>query len=450
MITTCIIAFAIAAVVISVNPRNVSLRWLSASLFSGSLMIVVFLVDKHYPAAPHVLINAMIFMTDVLLAFTLGMFGVVYSDRASWETRKRMMAAGLALIFVTLLLTPLSPTRRINYEGDNEIPVVVLVVLFLSVGMTFLIVSQVKERHPYKRIERSVTNLLVVPLMVTLAVSYIAYVSDIDLFRYNHLFAIGFLTVFLMYGLKQGVLGVKFKIAMLQSDASIRLLDKGTSLLNHTVKNEIGKIDLLVHQARQTLKRNGTTLHSLSDGELEEMLALAAGSIHHLRAMLEKIHERLQAIEVRLVKSDISPLLEECAATFQKSAGETISIDFQLQNVPELYYDPVHVKEVIFNLLANAADAMNRQGTIKIILSHASDGVVVQIQDAGKGIPQSMLPLVFDPYFSTKNMRSHYGLGLFYCKNVMNKHNGTIHCESVKGRGTSFFLTFKCARARLV
>lgn len=442
MITTCIIALAIAAIVISVNPRNASLRWLSAAFFSGSLMIVVFLVDKQFPDAPHVLINAMIFVTDVLLALTLGMFGVVYSGRTSRKTRGQMLSAGVALIFVTFLLTPLSPTRRINYAGHNEVPVVSLVVLFLLVGISFLIASYVTERHPYKRIERSATNFLMIPLMLAVAISYIAYSLEIDLFRYNYLFAVGFLMVFVTLGLKQGVLGVKFRIAMLQADASIRLLDKGSSLLNHAVKNEIGKIDILVHQARQSLQQNRRNLHT-SGEELERMLALAADSVQHIQAMLDKIHEHVQAIEVRLVKADISSLLEECAATFIQSAEDTMSIDLMLDTVPEIYYDPVHVKEVIYNLLANAAEAMNEQGTIRIILWHSKEGVVVQIQDEGKGIPKQTLPFVFDPYYSTNSMRSHYGLGLYYCKNVMDKHDGSIHIESVEGEGTSVFLTFR-------
>jgi len=95
------------------------------------------------------------------------------------------------------------------------------------------------------------------------------------------------------------------------------------------------------------------------------------------------------------------------------------------------------------NLLSNADEAMGHHGEIMLGLSENKKTVVLEIRDSGKGIPVEVIASVFDPFYTTKNLKSHYGLGLYYCKNVMQKHHGTIHAESTPGHGASFYVTLK-------
>ncbi|WP_168123450.1 ATP-binding protein [Paenibacillus sp. HB172176] len=443
MITTMIIAAALATVIIALNPRNPSLRWLSASLYSGSLMIVVFLLDLKYPDAPNLFINAMIFLTDVAMAYTLCMFGVVYSGLAAKKTCHKLIALGLLLIGIVWLLTPLTPTRRINYEGDNELPVVLFVILCMTTGILLLLIANWKENHPYKRIERTLTSLFIVPTMLYIAISYLFYYYEIDLFRFNYLFAFAFLTLFIIIGIKQGALGVRIKLEMLKTDASLHVLKSGSSLLNHTIKNEIGKVDILLHQMRHSIKDKDQAAHlENSEPELEDMLTMAADSVHHIQSMMSKINERVQAIEVKLIQDNLAPIVVQCLDAFEKTAGEQLIINRKLEQVSDMYYDPVHIKEVIHNLLANAAEAMEDKGVITVTLREMEHEIVLQITDTGEGIPKSSIPALFEPFYSTKSKSNNYGLGLFYCKNVMLQHHGTIHAESVLGQGSRFSLRF--------
>ncbi|WP_246627473.1 ATP-binding protein [Paenibacillus solanacearum] len=375
------------------------------------------------------------------LAYTFGMFGVVYSELLSRKNRQKLMSAGLLLIFIVWLLTPLTPTRRINYEGYNELPVVWLVIIFMTLGVVLLVLAYFKEKHPFRKIERLLTNLLIVPTMLCIAGSYIFYIYEIDLFQYNYIFAIGFLVVFLMIGVKQGVLGVKIKIEMLKADTSLHLLKGGSSLLNHTIKNEIGKIDILLHQIQHTLQ-NKVDMHKSSNVELEveEMLTMAADSVHHIQTMMTKINERVQAIAVNLTMGNVMLITEQCLEKLERTTGGDIIIVRNFKSVPDVYLDPVHMKEVIYNVLINAVESMENRGLITVSLSETSKEVVLQIEDSGQGISKETLRTIFDPFFSTKKMKNHYGLGLFYCKNVMKKHNGFIHVESALGKGTSFYI----------
>ncbi|MBI4378187.1 MAG: hypothetical protein HY578_03705 [Nitrospinae bacterium] len=100
----------------------------------------------------------------------------------------------------------------------------------------------------------------------------------------------------------------------------------------------------------------------------------------------------------------------------------------------------------------NAKESMPGGGVLgvyaKNIYVNAGDNVLlkegnyvrVSLRDSGKGIPEANLPKIFDPYFSTKEMRSQkgIGLGLSICYSIIKKHNGIILLESEVGIGTIF------------
>jgi len=118
-------------------------------------------------------------------------------------------------------------------------------------------------------------------------------------------------------------------------------------------------------------------------------------------------------------------------------------------------FDLDQMKHVVRNLIVNAVESMPDGGSIKVKaenFSISSDTVVkglvlsegeyvkISIKDQGVGIPAEQLSLIFDPYFSTKEMgpEKGMGLGLATAYSIINKHNGHIIVESEEGVGTTF------------
>ncbi len=118
-------------------------------------------------------------------------------------------------------------------------------------------------------------------------------------------------------------------------------------------------------------------------------------------------------------------------------------------------FDSGQMKHVVRNLIVNAVESMPDGGSIKIKaenFSISSDTIVkglvlskgeyvkISIQDQGVGIPAEHLSLIFDPYFSTKEMgpEKGMGLGLATAYSIINKHNGHIFVESEEDVGTTF------------
>ena len=75
-------------------------------------------------------------------------------------------------------------------------------------------------------------------------------------------------------------------------------------------------------------------------------------------------------------------------------------------------------------LVPNSIQAMNEIGSIKIRLIDQDDKVMIEIEDDGTGIPDDVLPKIFDPLFTTK--QSGTGLGLASCQSIIHQHKGTI------------------------
>ncbi len=98
------------------------------------------------------------------------------------------------------------------------------------------------------------------------------------------------------------------------------------------------------------------------------------------------------------------------------------------------------LNQVWMNLLANAAQAIDGEGEVRISTHIESGFAQVVISDTGCGIPEEQLHKIFDPFFTTKAVGEGTGLGLSTSYGIIERHGGTIRAESKMGEGTSFIV----------
>jgi two-component system, NtrC family, sensor kinase len=126
--------------------------------------------------------------------------------------------------------------------------------------------------------------------------------------------------------------------------------------------------------------------------------------------------------------------------TTKYDAMERARIDLDLSPSP-LYVnaDAKMIQQVFTNILLNAAEAMERQGTIRIVTDEDSSGsyVQVQVRDTGKGIPRENMQHIFQPFFTTWAGGKGTGLGLSVSLGIIRRHEGSIEVESLEGEGTT-------------
>lgn len=112
---------------------------------------------------------------------------------------------------------------------------------------------------------------------------------------------------------------------------------------------------------------------------------------------------------------------------------------------------PSRLKQVLLNLLLNAADAMSSQGTVTVELTMRQHEAEFSVTDTGPGIPPELEYRIFDPFFTTKEVGKGTGLGLFVCQTVINTYGGTLSVDGRPGQGARFVMRLpaKVATARL-
>jgi signal transduction histidine kinase len=120
-----------------------------------------------------------------------------------------------------------------------------------------------------------------------------------------------------------------------------------------------------------------------------------------------------------------------------------IKIEKNYGDIPEIEGYSGKISQVFMNILSNAIDAIERNGTITItsLLDTQEDKIKISIKDSGMGIPESDLKKIFEPFYSTKITGEGMGLGLSITFSIIKEHKGDIDVKSSINEGTEFILT---------
>lgn len=124
-----------------------------------------------------------------------------------------------------------------------------------------------------------------------------------------------------------------------------------------------------------------------------------------------------------------------------------IELVTRLEKELAVYIDPVHLQQILWNLVKNAAESIEGKGKIVLTLnSPRNKRIYLTIRDTGKGIDPGHAPHVFDPFFTTK--KEGTGLGLSIIHRIIDAYDGMMDFESQPGSGTVFTLIFQNAEIR--
>ena len=126
---------------------------------------------------------------------------------------------------------------------------------------------------------------------------------------------------------------------------------------------------------------------------------------------------------------------------------ERAELRLELGELPPLRCHARHLNQVFLNLLRNASQALKHRGVVCLRSRLENGEIVVNVQDDGAGIAPNVLPRVFDPFFTTRDVGEGTGLGLTVCRDIVRAHGGRIEIDSAVGQGTTVtvYLPVSCA-----
>lgn len=180
----------------------------------------------------------------------------------------------------------------------------------------------------------------------------------------------------------------------------------------------------------------------------------------HLEKLIEDLLEAQRSDSGKLridpLRAHMPALAEEAVAAV-RAAQRSLTIEFRLElepNLPDLLADPSRIRQVLINLLSNAAKFTPGGGTVTLAAGRdpdAADELRVSVRDTGCGIPPEEQELVFEHLYQREMGpqvgRRGLGLGLYICRQIVTGHGGRIWVDSEVGKGSTFHFTvptFSC------
>lgn len=182
----------------------------------------------------------------------------------------------------------------------------------------------------------------------------------------------------------------------------------------------------------------------------------------HLRTILDETHviarliDDLRTVSVAEAGAlalhresiDVSDLVRDVASAFGTRAAEQgVHLDAVARGPLLADVDPIRVREVLSNIIANALRYTPRGGSVMVTATADPDVVRVSVHDSGPGIAADMLPHVFERFTRSADSPGA-GLGLAIAKSLVEAHGGTIEAESAPGQGT--LIRFRLTRGTFV
>ncbi len=157
-------------------------------------------------------------------------------------------------------------------------------------------------------------------------------------------------------------------------------------------------------------------------------------------------------IKLRFERIDIHEVIETCINTFGVPIQDRSGIIISHLNASNMYIegDIIHITNIIYNLFDNANKYSPKKPRIMVSTEDLGGKLEVKITDNGIGIKKEESKEIFEKFYRVSTGDVHnvkgFGLGLYYVKQMMEKHGGEIEIESKIGEGSTFILTFPASK----
>lgn len=217
----------------------------------------------------------------------------------------------------------------------------------------------------------------------------------------------------------------------------------------HELGNPLNSLTIHLQLIERKLKKLGLE----EEGRrLSESLQVCQGEVSRLDGIITHFLEAVRPQKPELNELDLILMVEEVlrvqeAELKDRKLEVNVAVDGELPNV---LGDRGQIKQVFFNLIKNAMEAMQAGGQLRILARSDDEFIYMQFVDTGSGISEEDISRVFQAYYTTK--KEGHGLGMMIVQRIIREHGGQISIESRQATGTVITLQFPQPhrRARLL
>jgi PAS domain S-box-containing protein len=224
----------------------------------------------------------------------------------------------------------------------------------------------------------------------------------------------------------------------LRTNEKLAAAGKLSASIAHEIHNPLETVRNLLYLLRKSANKEMENLIGIAEQELSRVVQIT-------KNMLSLYRESKQVIPVKLpeIVDSVGMLLQP------KLRTKNISLSTEFLTEAQIRAFPAEMRQVVSNLIANAADAVGHSGKIKVTVEDArmndsAAAVALVVEDNGVGIPKDVQAKLFRPFFTTKG-ENGTGLGLWITQGIVAKHGGYIEVtsdDSQEKHGTTFRVIF--------
>ena len=224
----------------------------------------------------------------------------------------------------------------------------------------------------------------------------------------------------------------------------------------HEINNPVGAVNGAADVAARCVDRLEAQLETEREGAgdrlqetslrktvgiLRQNVALIAAGGRRIGSVVRSLRDFARLDEAEFQSADVHQGLDSVLDLLRHEVEGRVTIIREYGSIPPIDCYPRQLNQVFMNLLLNAAEAIDGEGTITLTTVSDGESVTVRVADTGRGIPEANLDRIFDPGFTTKGVGVGVGLGLAISFNIAREHGGTLGAQSEDGKGTVFTLT---------
>jgi two-component system C4-dicarboxylate transport sensor histidine kinase DctB len=213
--------------------------------------------------------------------------------------------------------------------------------------------------------------------------------------------------------------------------------------ITHEINQPLTAIASHLHTAGRRLEKQQTEQAVASLGKIKMLLDKVAGITRHLKAFAREAGAERNPVDLDTVIEEALDLLSNRLK--QQHCQLNYIAGVRGLNV---FAEPIRLEQVLVNLISNSIDAMDncQTRTLDIQVVDKGSEVQVDISDSGIGIAKDQIALIFDPFFTQKEVGKGLGLGLSISYNIIQDFGGQIRVRSTEGLGSCFTLILQKAK----
>jgi len=212
----------------------------------------------------------------------------------------------------------------------------------------------------------------------------------------------------------------------------------GASTFVHSMKNQLLSSKVIYKRINQAYEQPQVDVK-----KVKEYVDVLEEFNNAMLVRMEELYRFVKSNSIYMVPTDMHEIFEEALQRFHRKYP-AVDVDIRLEGEIKILSDKVHFCEALYNLLVNANEAIEVAGKEegKIILAAyiRRQYTVIEISDNGTGIAKSHIRKIFEPFYSSKNSNSNWGMGLYYVREIVKSHLGTMQVESKAGEGSTFYI----------